>query len=59
MANPDFQAGLLPYDLTRGGSDFIFHGYTDIKQEALYFQDNVTLRNWQFLIGLRGDNSTG
>ncbi len=59
VANPDFQAGLLPYDLTRGGSDFIFHGYTDIKQEALYFQDNVTLRNWQFLIGLRGDNYNG
>jgi hypothetical protein len=57
--NPAFQSGLLPYDLTRGGELFQFHGYTDIKQEALYFQDNITLRNWQFLVGLRGDNYNG
>ncbi len=57
--NPGFQAGLLPYDLTRAGKLFAFRGHTDIKQEALYFQDNVTLRNWQLLIGVRGDNYNG
>ncbi|HVJ08268.1 MAG TPA: TonB-dependent receptor [Acidisarcina sp.] len=59
VANPGFQAGLLPYDLTRGGKLFDFRGYTDVKQEAFYFQDNVTWHNWQFLLGLRDDNYNG
>src|SRR4030095_10397998 len=42
-ASPDFLPGLLPFDLTRGGSPFLFHGHTDIKQEALFSQDHVTL----------------
>ena len=57
--NPNFQPGLLPYDLTRGGSLFRFHGHTDIKEEALYAQDQIALRHWQFMIGVRGDNYDG
>ncbi len=57
--NPNFQTGLLPYDLTRGGAIFNFHGYTDIKEETLYGQDQITLGNWQFLAGIRGDNYNG
>jgi Carboxypeptidase regulatory-like domain len=57
--NPNFQPGLLQYDLTRGGSMLIFHGYTDIKEESLYAQDQITLKNWQFLLGVRGDNYNG
>jgi hypothetical protein len=57
--NPTFQAGLLPYDLTRGGSLFNFHGHTDIKEEALYAQDQISVNNWKFLLGLRGDNYNG
>ena len=34
-ADPAFLPGLLPFDLTRGGKPFLFHGHTDIKQEAL------------------------
>ncbi|HEY0796700.1 MAG TPA: TonB-dependent receptor [Acidisarcina sp.] len=58
-ANPGFQAGLLPFDLSRGGSDFRFSGRTDVKEESVYFQDNITLKSWQFLAGLRGDNYNG
>jgi hypothetical protein len=57
--NPNFQSGLLPYDLTRGGSLLDFHGHTDVKEESLYAQDNITWNKWQFLVGLRGDNYNG
>jgi hypothetical protein len=57
--NPNFQPGLLPYDLTRGGSLFNFHGHTDVKEEDLYAQDQITVHNWQFLVGVRGDNYNG
>jgi len=57
--NPGFQPGLLPYDLTRTGSLFRFHGHTDIKEEDLYAQDQIALKSWRFLIGVRGDNYNG
>lgn len=57
--NPSFQPGLLPYDLTRGGKIFNFHGHTDIKEEDLYAQDQITLNNWRFMVGARGDNYNG
>jgi hypothetical protein len=58
-ANPDFLPGLLPFDLTRGGQQFSFRGHTDIKQEAAYAQDNLTLGNATFLLGVRFDNYNG
>ena len=58
-ASPDFLPGLLPFDLTRGGHYFLFHGHTDIKQEALYAQDNLTLGNATASLGLRFDNYNG
>jgi hypothetical protein len=58
-SSPDFQSGLLPYDLTRGGSPFVFHGQADIKQESAYVQDTMSLGNWQLMLGLRGDNYNG
>ncbi len=54
-----FLPGLLPFDLTRGGSPFGFHGRTDIKQEALFAQDNVTIGNATVMLGLRFDNYNG
>jgi len=57
--NPSFQHGLLPYDLTRGGTLFRFHGHTDIKEEDLYAEDNITTGNWKFMFGVRGDNYNG
>jgi len=50
---------LLPFDLTRGGGLFFFRGHTDVKQLALYAQDNITTGNWTFDVGLRGDFYNG
>jgi len=52
-------SNLLPFDLTRGGSLFAFRGHTDIKQLALYVQDQITKGNWSFNVGLRGDFYNG
>src|SRR6266567_5799345 len=58
-SSPGFLPGLLPFDLTRGGTPFGFHGRTDIKQEALYAQDSLTLGPATVLLGLRYDNYNG
>jgi hypothetical protein len=54
-----FDSGLLPYDLTRGGSLFHFYGHTDVKELALYVQDQITLKHWLFNVGIRGDLYNG
>lgn len=53
--NPAFLPGLLPYDLTRGGSLFRFHGTANINQFAAYVQDSIKFGNLQLNVGLRGD----
>ena len=59
-ASPDFIPGLLPFDLTRGGTLFRFHGHADVKQEAFYAQDTLTLHDGLSLsLGLRFDNYNG
>ena len=50
---------LAPYDLTRGGTPFLFHGHTDIKELALYVQDTITKGPWVFNLGVRGDLYNG
>jgi hypothetical protein len=50
---------LLPYDLTRAGGLYHFHGHTDIKETALYVQDAITKGNWAFNLGIRGDLYNG
>jgi hypothetical protein len=57
--NPGFLPGELQYDLTRGGKQFAFKGHADIKEETLYAQDTILWKNWQFLVGARGDNYNG
>jgi hypothetical protein len=57
--NPNLSPGLIPYDLTRGGSLFLFHGNADINQQAGYAQDQITWRNWAFNVGLRFDHYDG
>jgi hypothetical protein len=72
IVNPGLLAGcttdacltLQPYDLTNPATDpnqaeFLYHGHTDIKEEALYFQDNITKGPWSIMIGLRGDFYNG
>jgi Carboxypeptidase regulatory-like domain/TonB-dependent Receptor Plug Domain len=52
-------AALKPYDLTQGGVLFPFHGHTDVKELALYIQDTISIRNWSFNLGIRGDLYNG
>ena len=46
---------LAPFDLTAGGSPFLFHGHTNIKEFSAYIQDSITKGNWTFNLGLRTD----
>ena len=46
-------------DLTRGGSLYNFRGHTDVKELSLYFQDMISIGNWAFNLGLRGDLYNG
>jgi hypothetical protein len=52
-------SNLLPYDLTRGGSVYGFHGHTDVKELSIYAQDAITKGNWSLNLGLRGDFYNG
>ncbi|HWE48488.1 MAG TPA: TonB-dependent receptor [Bryobacteraceae bacterium] len=47
--------GLAPYDLTAGGHPFTFRDHTDIKEYAVYAQDNLTFGGLNVQAGLRGD----
>ena len=58
-ASPAYDPGLAAYDLTRGGSLFFFRGHADIREESIYAQDAITVKNWTFNLGLRGDNYNG
>ena len=54
-----FIQGLAPFDLTRGGHLFTFHGHTDVKQEAVYAQDLMTIHDLSLNLGVRFDNYNG
>ncbi len=54
-----FSASLLPYDLTRGGSLFIFHSTANINQYAAYITDAINKGNWSINLGLRLDRYDG
>lgn len=59
QASPDFLPGLLQFDLTRGGKQFLFRAHTGIKQEAFYGQDTLTFGQAAISLGLRFDNYDG
>ncbi len=52
---------LIPYDLTQpgGGSLYPFNGHTDVKELALYLEDNITKGPWVVNLGVRGDFYNG
>lgn len=55
VANPDLLAGLVPFDLTRGGKLFQFRGEKNINQFAFYVQDSIKFGNLTVQAGLRVD----
>jgi hypothetical protein len=57
--NPSYLAVLGPYDLTRGGGEYAYFGHTDIKELALYIEDQIKAGNWLFNLGLREDLYNG
>jgi Carboxypeptidase regulatory-like domain len=58
-ANPGYNPVLAPYDLTRGGSEFAYNGHADVKEIALYLEDQIRVKQWLFNVGIRGDLYNG
>jgi hypothetical protein len=57
--NSTYLSVLGPYDLTRGGSEYNFVGHTDVKELAMYIEDQIKAGSWLFNLGLRGDVYNG
>jgi len=55
LPNPDVQAGLIPFDLSRNGSLFQYNAHHNINQYGFYAQDAITLGHFLLSVGLRGD----
>jgi hypothetical protein len=56
-ASPDYNPNLAPYDLTRGGSLFLFHAQQTGTYYAGYLQDNIRLGNFTANLGVRYDHN--
>ncbi len=59
LDNGSFNPDLAPYDLTNGGSPFVFHGRKTIKAGGLYAQDEIHAGDATFKLGLRYDHYAG
>ena len=59
VPNPNLLPGIVPYDLTRGGSLFSFHATHNINEYAFYFQDTITLGRLTVDAGFRDDQYNG
>lgn len=59
VANPNLLPGLVPYDLTRGGSLFNFHQLRAINQAAFYVTDQMTFGGLTVDAGFRDDQYDG
>jgi Carboxypeptidase regulatory-like domain/TonB-dependent Receptor Plug Domain len=70
--NPAFVPLLGCYDLTRTATlpasdgctsptsgPYRFYGHADIKELALFLQDSITVKNWNFNVGVRADFYNG
>ena len=56
--SPDFNPSLSPYDLTRGGSPFVFSASETGTYYAGYLQDNLKLGNLTANLGVRYDHNS-
>ena len=59
QANPSLLPGLVPYDLTRGGSPFQFHAARPVSQAAFYVTDEMTFGGLTVNAGFRDDQYDG
>ena len=59
VQNPNYNPVLAPYDLTRSGTFYNFIGRTDVKELAMFVEDQIKAGNWNFNLGLRGDLYNG
>jgi len=59
FANATYLPVLAPYDLTRGGTSYFYLGRTDVKELALYIEDQIKAGNWTYNLGIRGDVYNG
>jgi hypothetical protein len=63
ITDPTFDSstspGLLPFDLTRGGTLFQFHAAHNINQYAFYAEDAIKAGRFLFKIGFRGERYDG
>jgi hypothetical protein len=59
QANPALLPGLVPYDLTRGGTYFHFHGADNISQYGFYVADDIRLKHFTINVGARDDQYRG
>ncbi len=57
--NPNLSPGLIPYDLTRGGAYFNFHDRGNVNEQAVYAEDQMTIKNFSPSIGVRFDHYDG
>ncbi len=53
-----YNPNLAPFDLTRGGSSFVFDGRRTGSYDAAYLQDNVKWNNLTADLGFRYDHNT-
>jgi hypothetical protein len=59
IPNGNYLPVLAPYDLTRGGTEYFYDGRADVKELALYVEDQIKAGNWLFNLGMRGDLYNG
>jgi hypothetical protein len=59
VKNTAYVSVLAPYDFTRGGSYYAFAGHADVKEMALYIEDQIHAGNWMLNLGMRGDIYNG
>ena len=59
VTNGSYNSVLAPYDLTRAGQLYHYFGHTDVKELAMYIEDQIKTGNWLFNVGIRGDLYNG
>lgn len=59
VVNPNLQPGLIPFDLSRGGSPFLYRATHNINECGVYIEDAITIHSLLLNVGMRGDTYYG